>query len=58
MRRRLTYAKAKGEHREGPADGWFGAITVMGFRESSPFDFDEVSARRSVEERPRTARNA
>ncbi len=31
-----------GEHQEGPADGWFGAITVMGFRESSPFDFDEV----------------
>lgn len=32
----------QGEHQEGPADGWFGAITVQGFRESSPFDFDEV----------------
>jgi hypothetical protein len=32
----------EGEHQEGPADGWFGAITVMGFRESSQFDFDEV----------------
>jgi hypothetical protein len=26
----------------GPADGWFGALTVQGFRESSPFDFDKV----------------
>jgi hypothetical protein len=32
----------QGEHQPGPADGWFGAITVQGFRESSPFDFDEV----------------
>jgi hypothetical protein len=32
----------QGEHQEGPANGWFGAITVQGFRESSPFDFDEV----------------
>ncbi len=32
----------QGEHQEGPANGWFGAITVQGFRESSTFDFDEV----------------
>lgn len=32
----------QGEHQEGPADGWFGAITVQGYRESSPFAFDEV----------------
>jgi hypothetical protein len=32
----------QGEHQEGPANGWFGAITVQGFRESSSFDFDEV----------------
>jgi hypothetical protein len=32
----------QGQHQEGPANGWFGAITVQGFRESSPFDFDEV----------------
>jgi hypothetical protein len=32
----------QGDHQEGPANGWFGAITVQGFRESSQFDFDEV----------------
>ena len=32
----------QGAHQEGPADGWFGAITVQGYRESSPFAFDEV----------------
>jgi hypothetical protein len=32
----------EGEHQEGPATGWFGAITVQGFREASPSAFDEV----------------
>ena len=32
----------QGQFQEGPADGWFGAITVQGFRESSQFDFDQV----------------
>jgi hypothetical protein len=32
----------EGEHQEGPATGWFGAITVQGAREVSPFAFYEV----------------
>jgi hypothetical protein len=32
----------QGQHQEGPANGWFGAITVQGAREVNPFAFDEV----------------